>query len=163
LIYAKIAAVVALLAAIAWGAVADYSAGKKAGQSSVQAAWDEDRIKIQAAADVQIAQITKERDSALEANGVLRDGYEARLLTADARNAQFTSQLRNAAAIIATYRNSVPKTDSGQSSVAVVGPTSADQLGELVKLTADLHAECTANADRHDVAYKELTPQITVQ
>lgn len=158
LTYLKLGLGIALAAAIAWGAYADYAAGRKAGQDAVQTAWDKDKAQIQAVADAAIAAATKERDAALTANKGIQNDYQAKLSAANANAAGFAQRLRNAESLIAAGGSSVPKTGGGQPTAGPSSPSSADQLGSLVTLVTQLRTECSANSDQLDALIAEVKP-----
>ena len=98
-VYAKLAAALALLAAIGWGVVADYQAGKKAGSDAIHAAWDKYKASIQAVADAAIATSNKgSGDVALEANEAVSNDYQTQLSAARALSGSLAAKLRDYAA-----------------------------------------------------------------
>jgi hypothetical protein len=157
MIYAKILAAVALLAALYWGLAADYSAGKKSGEAAIQTQWDADKAKIQATADAAIAQATKERDTALEANEVAQNAYQTQLSLANASAATFAQRLRSAETSLAASRSSMSKGSGGS------GSTATSQTSGDVNLTSAFGAalaECAANTAQLDALITELKPQL---
>jgi len=156
-IYAKIAAVVILLAAIAWGTMADYSAGKKAGENAIQTLWDKDRASIQTTADLAIATATKQRDDALEANEVAQNVYQTEISAVNANAADFARRLRSAESRLAAGGGTVPKAGSGQQSVAA-----GSQAGDvsLTNALGSALAECSANTAQLDALIIEIKPQL---
>ena len=160
MIYARLGALLALLAAFGWGAYADYAAGRKAGQDAIQTAWDKDKAAIQATADAAIAQATKERDAAVAANEGIENDYQAKLSAATANAATFASRLRNAESLIAANRGAVPQAGNNPGATAASTPSSADQLGQLVTLVTQLRTECKANADQLDGLIAEIKTQL---
>jgi hypothetical protein len=160
MIYAKLAFYAVLVTAIAYGGyhVADLKG--KAALEKLQLAWDADKAAIQKAADAAIAQATKDRDAALEANGVIQSEYQTQLSSANASAAQFANRLRNAESRLTASSSSTGKANSGQTTTATGTPTSADQLGQLVSLVTDLRTECLQNADQLDSLTAEIRPQL---
>jgi type II secretory pathway component GspD/PulD (secretin) len=137
-----------------------YKAGVGAGRAEIQVQWDKDKAAIQKTADAALAAATKEKEDALETNRVIHDQYEAQLANTSANAADVLKRLRSAEGILAASRGDLSKTNSGQGSSATGSTGSADQLGTLVGLTADLHSDCTKNADQLDALIKELKPQL---
>jgi hypothetical protein len=156
-IYAKLAAALALLAAIGWGVVADYHAGKKAGSDAVQAAWDKDKASIQAVADAAIATATKERDAALEANEAVSNDYQTQLSAARALSGSLAAKLRDYAARTSASGGGVSKAGSGQGTAGTSTPSG--DAGLTNALGAAL-AECSANTAQLDALIVEIKPQI---
>ncbi len=160
MIYARLALLVGLLAAVGWGAYADYAAGRKAGQDAIQTQWDADRIKIQQVADAAIAQATKERDAAVAANEGIENDYQAKLSAATANAADFSRRLSNALTGIAANRNPAGQTSSGPGTPTASAAAVAQQLSTVVKLTSNLYTDCLANADQLDGLIAEIKPQL---
>jgi hypothetical protein len=158
--YAKIIGAVALLAFFAWGAYADYSAGKKAGSDAVQRLWDADLLKRQALTDAAIAKATQERDAALTANGVIQDEYQAKLTVANNNAADFAQRLRNATSRLLASSSAMHSSGSGQIAPDPSAPSSAGQLGQLLALITGLRSECIENAAQLTALQKEITPQL---
>src|SRR5271155_2199112 len=95
MIYVRAAAVLALLAAFAWGAIADYHAGKKAGQDAIQTAWDKDKAAIQVVTDAAIAKATQERDTALQNNAEIVNDTAQQIISARNLSSTLAAQLRD--------------------------------------------------------------------
>lgn len=158
--YAKLAGVLALVAAIFLGGykIADWRG--KAALASLQHGWDEDKASIQAVTDKAIAQATKERDEAIQTNQVLHDQYEANRANAAADTAAFAKRLRDAESrLTAANSRPVPIDSAGQGDVSSGEQGSAQQLGQLVTLVAELRGECKANDDTLDSLYASLNSQ----
>jgi DNA-binding LytR/AlgR family response regulator len=154
-----IAGLIALIAVVGltgWGIVADYDAGKKSGSDVVQKLWDANKAQIQATADAAIANVTKERDAALQANEVAQNGYQVQLSAANASAADFARRLRNAEASIAASSRAMSKVGSGQQST-----TTGTQSGDVVLTNAlgSALAECSANAAQLNALIAEVKPQ----
>jgi hypothetical protein len=148
---------VLLLAAVFFGFRAVYDAGDKSGAARIQLQWDQDKADIQRLSDAAIANVTKERDAALQANEVAQNGYQAELSAANASAADFARRLRSAEARLAASSGSVPQASGGQQSA---DPSS--QAGD-VRLTNALGAalaECSENAAQLDALIVELKPQL---
>src|SRR5271169_2804095 len=90
--YIKIAAAIAILAALAWLGKAIYSAGEQ----HTQVQWDAYKVHAQALTDAAIAQATKERDSAITANEAISNDYQIKLDAANSNAADFAKRLRDA-------------------------------------------------------------------
>lgn len=155
-----IAGLVALIAVVAltgWGIVADFDAGKRAGSDAVTKLWDADRLKIQSAADAQIAAQTKAKEDALAANEVIRSDYETQLLAARSMSDTLSLRLRQ-------YISSHPA-DPGNVPKASDRPYPTDpgsQAGD-VRLTNALGsalAECSANTAQLDALIIEIKSQL---
>jgi hypothetical protein len=158
MIYAKAAALLAILAAFAWGAYADYHAGVKAGQDSIQRLWDADLLKRQAITDTAIAQATKERDAAIAANEGIANDYQIKLDSANANAADFARRMRDATSRLLAGSSTMPKAGSGQAPSDPSQASSAGQLQQLASLTAGLHAECLANNAQLEALIAEVKP-----
>jgi hypothetical protein len=156
LVYAKLAAALALGAALAYGCyhVADLKG--KAAVASLQHAWDVDKASIQKVTDDAIAKATQERDTALQANEVISNDYQSQLSSARALSLSLAQQLRSYASR-ATNSGAVPKAGGGQGTA----PTSS-QSGDVVLTNAlgAALAECSANAAQLDALIVELKPQL---
>lgn len=137
-----------------------FNSGVTAGKAETQILWDNDKAKIQSVADAAIAEATKEKEAALANNEVIQNGYQAQLSAVNASAAEFAKRLRDAETRLAASSRNLPQANSGQPATATSAPTSADQLGKLAQLTADLHAECTANADQLDSLSGQIKPQL---
>lgn len=159
-IYLKVGALVIFMSAVGWAFYATYHAGKKAGSDAIQKLWDEDKAKIQATADAAIAQATKDKETAIAANEVIANDYQAQLLAANASAAQFAQRLRNAEAIIAAGGGSSAKAPDKPGSVNPGSPAVAELLGQLVTLVTDLRTDCKADADQLDALIAQLKPQL---
>lgn len=136
-----------------------YDAGDNAGQEKVQLLWDQDKALIQKEADRAVAKATQERDTALQANEVISNDYQARIDAANSNAANFASRLRNALAAT-TNRGSTDKTADNPEVIAARTAAVAQQLGQVVGLTAGLYADCKANADQLDALISEIRPQL---
>jgi NhaP-type Na+/H+ and K+/H+ antiporter len=158
--YTKLAALLVLLAVFCWGAIADYSAGKKAGQNSIQAAWDMDKAAIAKVTADAIAQRTAERDMALRANEVIHANYDAQLAANAASAVVFAGRLRDAETRLATNSRSAAETNHLAGSATTSAAASADQFGQLVGLITDLRSECIKNDDQLDTLIAQLKPQL---
>lgn len=152
LIYAKIAAAIAILAAAAWLGRAIYSAGEQ----HTQLAWDAARIVERSTYDAAVAQATKERDVALQNNEDISNAYQIKLDAANANAADFAMRLRNATARI--YNNQVPKAGDRPTAADPGQASSAGQLGQLVTLITGLRTECKANSDQLEALIGEIKP-----
>jgi hypothetical protein len=154
---AGLVGIIVFLGALFFGFRAVYDAGDKAGAARIQLAWDQNKSDIQRLADEAVANVTKERDQALEANEVAQNGYQAQLSAANASAADFASRLRRAEASIAANSRPMPQGGGGQQSSA----TSA-QTGD-VNLTNALGAalaECSANTAQLDALIVEIKSQL---
>lgn len=136
-----------------------YNQGDTAGSSRVQLEWDQNKADIQRIADEALVTATKQRDDAIQANQVLHDQFLKDQAAAAADTAQFAARLRNAESIIAASGRSVPAGGAGQSDVPSGGTSSAQQLGSLVTLVAELRRECKANDDALDAIYASVDKQ----
>jgi DNA-directed RNA polymerase subunit F len=143
---------------IAFVALFGWAEMERAGKNKIQAEFTQYKLTAAQEAATAIAAVNKERDDALTSNEAIALDYQNKLSTVAASATVFAQRLRNAEATIA--RNTVPKAGSGQPTTATISPSSADQLGKLAQLTADLHAECVANADQLDALIAELKPQL---
>lgn len=155
--YVKLAAALALLAAIVWGALADYSAGKKAGSSAIQVLWDADKAAIAKETATAIATATKERDDALQANEAIHSDYETQLSASRALGDSLAQRLRDAYTHPTAGSGAVPKAGDRQGTVAT-GPQSGDV--PLTSALSDALTECSANAAQLDALIVELKPQL---
>jgi hypothetical protein len=135
-----------------------YSEGQTAGKAEIQSAWDLDKAAIQAAADKAVADATKARDDALEANGVIQNDYQAQLSAADARATVLAGRLRDYQARIAAGSSGVPKAGGGQGTTAT-SPESAQEAGIYERL-ASYDAACQSDAAQLNALIAELTPQL---
>ena len=157
MIYAKLAALLALLAAFAWGAYADYSAGRKAGSDAIQAAWDKDKAAIQATADAAIATATRERDTALQANEAISNDYQIQLSASRANSVELAKRLLKYASAAAARGGGVPEAGDRQGTAAT-GTPAGD--GGLTNALGAALAECSANTAQLDALIVELKPQL---
>lgn len=154
--YAKVALFLLLLAGGYWAYDHAYDSGMKAGEATIQTAWDADKEAIQKTADAAVAQATKERDDALQSNEVIESDYQTKLLSANASASDFASRLRNAYASLAARRSAVPKSSGGQAAPQASGSSSDERLTSLL---ANAAAECLQNDDQLDALAAEVSPQ----
>jgi hypothetical protein len=136
---------------------ARYAAGHKDGANAIQVAWDADKEAIQRMADAAIAQATKDKEAAQEANGVIRDEYETQLFTAHANAQSLAQRLSDAEKRATAGSGSLPKTGSGPSAPAA-GPSPSNEI--LTGLLANVFDECSANASQLDALIAEIKPQL---
>lgn len=134
-----------------------YEAGDKVGSDRVQVTLDAFKADVQATADKAIAQATKDRDTALEANSVIKDQYETQVFSANAAAQQLANRLRNAEARLATSGSTPAKAGSGQSAAPAGPPPSNDRLTDLLGRTFE---QCSQNADQLDALIAEIKPQL---
>lgn len=160
LLYAKLAAVLALGAALAYGGyhVADLKG--KAALASLQHAWDVDKAEIQKVTDKAIEKATKDKEDAIAANEVINDEYQKKLNGVTADSDRFASLLRNAAITIAAHRSAMQQASNIAGSAQTRTEAITVQLGQLVALTTDLRAECIKNDDELDALTSELNSQL---
>jgi hypothetical protein len=137
-----------------------YDDGEISGKAQIQTAWDADRAAIQKLTDTAIAAATKQRDEALTANEAIQNDYQTKLSAANANAADFSRRLSNALSGATANRSAVPQAGAGPSPATASTPSSAEQLGKLVGLTADLHAECVANSAQLNALIAEIKPQL---
>ena len=156
-VYAIAAGVIVLIAAAFWGYQTIYSEGKKAGAATVQSAWDTDKAAIAAQTAQAIAQATKQRDDALEANEAIHNDYQAQLSAATASAQSLAQRLRDTQARLAASSSTMPKAGGGQST-AGAGPASSD--AGLTGAVAAVFQECTDNAAQLDALIAEISPQL---
>lgn len=142
-----------------WLADSNYASGHAAGAAETQVLWDEDKAAIAQVSAAALAAVVKERDTALEANEVINATYQRELTSVSADAAEFASRLRNAQYRLAAGSGAVPGATGEPGGARAGAPTSASQLGELAQLTADLHAEATANADQLDALVAQINAQ----
>jgi hypothetical protein len=157
MIYAKLAAAVVLIAAIFFGGyhVADLKG--KAALAALQHAWDVDKAQIQGVTDAAIAQATKDKEAALEANGVIQSDYQTQLSAANARAAALASGLRNLENRIAANSGGMPKAGSGSEPA---DPTGAPSLGRLNNALGAALNECATNRAQLNALIAEIRPQL---
>lgn len=140
-----------------WGFTTIYDDGKREGSATIQTKWDADRKAIADATANAIAQATKARDEALEANEAIQNDYAQKLSATAAAGADLTQRLRNAEARLAANRDLMPKAGGGQGAPDP-GPTASDD--RLTSLLGNAFAECAANATQLDALIAEVQPQI---
>lgn len=155
-----LAVLIVVMGLLGFGGTRLYEHGLKNGEARIQVQFDQFKADVQRTADTAIAAATKERDDANARNEVTRDGYQTQLLAANANAADFAERLRRAEASLAAGGSAVPKAGGGSAAATAGAPSSADQLGKLAQLTADLHAECIANASQLDALIAEIKPQL---
>jgi hypothetical protein len=155
--YAKIAAVVLLLAAIFYGGYHVADLRGKAALASLQNAWDTNKAAIQATTDKAIAQATKDKETAQAANEVISHDYEAQLLAANTSAGNLARELRDARARLAANSGTVQQTPS--QSIPPSGATSPG-MGRTDELLGGALAECAAVRAGYKALIAEITPQL---
>src|ERR1700675_1645154 len=90
MMYLKLAAAIAILAALAWASRAIYSAGEQ----HIQLQWEADKAVIQATADAAIAKATAEKEAALTNNAQVINDTAQQIIALRDLNVQLSSRLR---------------------------------------------------------------------
>jgi hypothetical protein len=145
-----------LIAAIFYGGYHVAAVKGKSNLEALQLAWDDNKAAIQAEADKAIAQATKEREAALEANGVIQSDYQAQLSTSQALNAGLSQRLRQYQSTSARS-GPVPQASGGQQPV---DPSTAQRLGLLDDAVASALTECADNRVQLNALIAQIKPQL---
>ena len=157
MIYAKIAGIVALFATLAWGVIADYDAGKRAGSDAITKLWDADKAAIQKTADDRIAQNTKEKEAALANNeGVIND-LKIQLNGSRYLASTLSNRLRDAENRAAASSSALSKTSD---QLAATTGSATSILGQINGAIADALNECGAVRADYKALIAEVKPQI---
>jgi hypothetical protein len=153
-----LAGAIAVLGALFWVTHAVYEAGDRNGAARVQKDWDDDKAAIVKVTAQAIADATKQRDDALNANEAIQNDYQTELLTARATAIQFAQRLRDYQTRAATDRGPVPKAGDHQNSSA----TSAESAAEagIYERLANYDQSCQADAAQLNALIREIRPQL---
>jgi hypothetical protein len=154
-VIAGLVAIIVFLGLLFFGFRAVYDEGHSAGVLQVQTEWDADKAAIQKTTDAAIAEQTKLKEDALEANQVIHDNYEKELSAVTATSDAFAKRLRDAEN--RAHSGPVPKSGGGQSTAPAVSASSTDRLDGLLSAAT---AECLANEAQLDSLVKEISPQV---
>ena len=156
MIYVKLALWLALGSTIAYGGyhVADLKG--KAALASLQEAWDADRAAIQKTTAAAIAQSTKERDDALQANEGITSDLTTQLSSIRELNSTLAARLRIATRVAADS-GAVPKAGGGQSTIATPLDIGDGQIDDAI---ADALTECASNRANQVALQKEIISQL---
>jgi preprotein translocase subunit SecF len=156
-IIAGLVGIIVFLGALFFGFRAIYDAGDNAGASRVQLQWDDDKANIQKITDAAIASVTKERDTALQANEAIQNAYQTQLSAANANAADFAARLRSAESRLAASSRGMPQGGGGSG----ITPASAN-AGDVVLTNAigSALAECQANSAQLNALIAEIKPQL---
>jgi len=138
------------------GITALYSAGKKAGQSAVQEAWDKDKAQIQAVADQAIATATKAKEDALANNEQVTNDLQKQIDAARTLNTGLAQRLRLATSN-ATSVGTLFQADSDANAVTAAYNA---RLGQITDAVAATLTECAANRANQIALQKEIAPQL---
>jgi hypothetical protein len=155
LTYVKLGAALALLAAFAWGAIADYHAGKKAGQDAVQTAWDANKLAIAEATAKAIQAVATDKETALANNGAVINDLQAQTVSLRGLNSSLAQRLR-----IATHPTTDFNTVSEGGDIAG-SPTGAanDRVGQIDDSLAATLTECAVNRANYKALIAQVKPQ----
>lgn len=157
LLYAKLAAALALGAALVYGGyhVADLKG--KVALESLQHAWDVDKAAIQKVADDAIAQATKERDTALAANQGIQNDLQTQIDSIRGLNGSLADRLRNLAANSAADSSAMQKACGNTDAVTAAANA---RLGQASDAIAAALTECAVNTANYKALIAEIKPQL---
>lgn len=134
-----------------------YSAGKKNGADTIQLAWDKDKAAIQKAADEAVAEATKAKEDAIAANEVIKDDYEAQLLTSRALSSQLSQRLRIAESSLTAGSGTVSQ---GPDKPGTATAGSTPSMGQLNDALSSALTECANNRAQLNSLIAEIRPQL---
>jgi hypothetical protein len=154
--YAKLAGAAVLLAMFAWGAIADYSAGKKAGEDFIQAAWDKDKESIAKLASDEAAKNAKKLQDAITDNEGIVNDLQNQIDAQRKLNSDLASRLRLATSIPAGS-SSLPKAPNNSIPSTI---TVNDRLGQIDDAIAAVLTECAQTRSDYKALIAEIKPQI---
>jgi hypothetical protein len=154
--YAKLAGAVVLLALFAWGAIADYSAGKKAGEDFIQAAWDKDKEAIEKLASDKAATDAKRMAELTSDNEGIVNDLQNQIDAQRRLNSDLASRLRLATSIPAGS-GPLPKAPNNSSPATI---TVNDRLGQIDDAIAAAFTECAQTRSDYKALIAEIKPQI---
>lgn len=158
MIYAKLGALLALLAAVGWGAYADYHAGKKAGQDAIQTQFDQFKIDSAKAAATALAAVTKERDDAIANNEAVTNDLQAQLSATRSNANDMAASVRDYQARLSASTDALRQATDQQRTAAASGI--AASKARFDELSKGYDAACQRDAIRLNKLTAEIKPQL---
>lgn len=134
-----------------------YHAIYQAGANSVQLAWNDEKLAEDKATATAIAQLTKDRDTAMEANSIIKDSYENELRTAHADAQSLAERLSDAESRASAHSTAAAKAGDRP---GATDPSSAPSNEQLTSAVAAVFTECDQNASQLDALIAEIKPQL---
>lgn len=157
MIWAKLAAALALLAAICWGVVADYQAGKKAGSDAIQAVFDDFKSKEYADTVKDLTDVRKQLTEAIANNDGAINDLNAQMDVLRNTGSLLSSRLRDAENRASALGSALSK--AGDQLRTSNGSLNAS-LEQINGAVADTINECGANNAKYTALVRELKPQL---
>jgi hypothetical protein len=157
-VIAGLAILIAVLGLGALGYRAVYDSGRTAGANSVQTQWDADKAAIAKTTAAAIAQMTKQRDDALNANEAIHDTYETELSAANANSDALLKRVRQYEASFTAHSGSVPKAGSGPGPADPGQESSGQSVLDSHIVAYD--TACQSDAAQLNALIGELKPQL---
>jgi hypothetical protein len=155
---ATLVGIIAIIAFVGWAMVADYEAGKHAGEALVQTEFDKFKSDSTAAANKALATVTKERDDAIANNEAVTNDLQAQLSatqsSADSlvkRVSDYQTQLRASSDAL--------RQASSDKDAAIASGIAASQSRLTQALTA-YDSACQRDAIRLNKLTTEISPQL---
>jgi chromosome segregation ATPase len=156
-IYAKIALAIALIGGLFWGLAADYSAGKKAGETAVQAQFDAFKQKDYADVVADLQNMRRDRDAAIANNDGAINDLNAQMDALRNTGSMLSSRLRDAEARASASGSALSKASDQLRAASGAINASLEQINGAV---ADTINECGANNAKYTALIRELKPQL---